>query len=236
MPASVLWLLSEDLTIQQASLLFLNLDPSEYDDVEKQLAHNQPSGYGAIRQALKSALRKGKLKGNIKPEEDIGYSNERVELADTIDVKTSTIEVDSLKAWLASKNLEANHLFELTPKTPDYLDPLHPHYSAKLAATIEAWKHVSASFDESKQPKAQLRAWLEANASTFGAANEDSEPSGTFLEEASKLANWREGGGRLKAGENKKGTDDEKTLLEIAARPKMTIHLSPKPTPPKKGP
>ncbi len=62
MPASVLWLLSEDLTIQQASLLFLNLDPSEYDDVEKQLAHNQPSGYGAIRQALKSALRKGKLK------------------------------------------------------------------------------------------------------------------------------------------------------------------------------
>lgn len=70
-----------------------------------------------------------------------------------------------------------------------YMDPSHPRYSAKLAATVRAWQAVA---DEGKTSvKQALEGWLREHADEFGLTNEG-------IKQCSKVANWQPLGGAPK--------------------------------------
>ncbi|WP_018147809.1 hypothetical protein [Henriciella marina] len=200
-PSTVLWLLAEELTITEASLLFLNLDPGKYHSVEYQNVDQQPAGYRAIRQVLIGALRKQKISGLIVP--NMTYEENERPIENSVDPDRSTVDMDSLREWLRSKRVDINHLFELVEIQPDYLNPDHPHYAPKLAATIAAWEHVSANPDENRTVKDQVKDWLTENASKFELVDDEGKVTDQFLNDAARIANWNPGGGRLAA----KGAD-----------------------------
>lgn len=196
-PSSVLWLLADELSIKHVALLILNEDPERYQKSGWRFDPGAPAGYLAIEEALMGALRKGKIAGQIKECIEEWGAGEGREIPDTIDPDTSKIDMDSLREWLAEKNVEINHLFELVPTIPmDCRHKEHHHYSPKLAATIAAWDAVSANFQAHISVKDQLRSWLQANAAEFGVADDELKPTKNFLDAACLIANWNTTGGR----------------------------------------
>ncbi|WP_146047120.1 hypothetical protein [Aeromonas bestiarum] len=79
------------------------------------------------------------------------------------------------------------------PKIPDYMNPSHPRYSKKLAATIDAWvsfEHYSGG----GTPKQGLKILLEEKANQYGLTGKGGEVIALAIEECSKVANWSGGG------------------------------------------
>ncbi|WP_429120159.1 hypothetical protein [Aeromonas allosaccharophila] len=79
------------------------------------------------------------------------------------------------------------------PKIPDYMNPSHPRYSKKLAATIDAWvsfEHYSGG----GTPKQGLKILLEEKANQYGLTDRGGKIIALAIEECSKVANWSGGG------------------------------------------
>lgn len=137
------------------------------------------------------------IEGSLVPlyESDIN-GHEYATIEGTIDVSKSTVQVESLKRWLAHKGFSSGFFFPEPVETMDYLDSLNPRYAPKLAAAVKAWQSV---IDTGKRsPKQALDKWLREHALQFGLTNDEGKPIEQAIEECSKVANWNAKGGATK--------------------------------------
>ena len=142
---SVYWRLAAELTIRQAALLIIGIEPSSEigTNCEDWKEHERPDGYEAVNQALISALRKKLINGEWIPvmEYDIN-GNECGERAGTTDINRSCLEFDSLVGFLTARNLRPPFFFPPDASTsgePDYLNRKHPRHSDELEAAVRVW-------------------------------------------------------------------------------------------------
>jgi hypothetical protein len=108
----------------------------------------------------------------------------------------TTIHVEDLKQWLSSRNFTSSKFFfgEKKSNEPDYMNPQHPRYSAKLAAAVKVW---FAMEDENlllgKGVVDAMKDWLGSRYKELNL-----EHNGNFnkkgIEECATVANWSRGG------------------------------------------
>lgn len=194
-----LWRLCDELTVVQAALLVAGCDPgSDHCYVEGWDPHKRPAGYEAAKAAITNSLRRGTIKGQVIG--SILYSEDgdwAVDSSgDTLNVSESSVEVQSLKAWLMSRGVTTGFFFPAATYAPDYLDPVHPRYAPKLAAAVRAW--LAVDDPKGKHPKQALMKWLREHAADFGLSDDDGKPNEQGIEECAKVANWQPGGGAPK--------------------------------------
>lgn len=213
---SIYWRLSLDLSIRQAALLVIGEEPASAigSNCEGWKEHERPAGYEAVKQALISALRKGKIEG--KHMELIDYDmngHECGEVSGTSDVDRSYVNFDSLTKFFESRNIRPPFFFPPKPntETPDYLNSSHPRYAPKLAASVKAWQAMEdENLLRSKNPIPAMTEWLETRYKDFGLIHrQDSKQHGYktgdrndgAIKEAAKVANWQTEGGAPKTPE-----------------------------------
>lgn len=76
---------------------------------------------------------------------------------------------------------------------PEYMDPLHPRYAPKLAASVSSW--VAYEPEPRKSPKQSLAKWLKDNSEKF--QSKDGRPLSGF-DDLAAIANWSTKGGAPK--------------------------------------
>lgn len=193
------WRLCDELTVQQAVLLIVGIDPaSEAAECEHWKPQERPRGYSPVKQALCAALRKEEVTGKNIPiyECDIN-GNPLRDIDGTTDVYASTVEVVSLVRWLRSRGMNTGFFFpqeDSTSGEPDYLNPKHLRYAPKLAAAVRAWEAVTDPGSR-RTPKQALDKWLREHGAAYGLTDDEGKAKETAIEEISKVANWNPNGG-----------------------------------------
>ncbi|WP_052185273.1 hypothetical protein [Methylotenera versatilis] len=190
------WRLSDELSLDQAACLIIGINPSSEEGANcfDWQIHEQPFGYHAALTAITHALKRGDIHGKIsqvKLYDTNGYSYDVVE--DSIIVKDSTVEVESLKTWLTLRGFKTGFFFPTPVDSADYLDRKNPRYAPKLAMTVRAWQAVTNAGNRS--PKQALEKWIREHAAEFGLVDDDGNPVQNAVEECGKVANWSPGGG-----------------------------------------
>lgn len=220
------WRFHEDLTVIQAALLILGIDPAELQDSVLDIYAVRPAGFDAVLSSLQQAILNDRLKATVrhpvryvenpdnrswvqypKVDEECGVFNDPehgkldVHFKKTPDWTLTTVEVEELKAWLLRRNSKPSFFFGEASTEPDYLNKNHPRYSAKLAATIQAWMAMDdENLLEGKAVKAALADWLESRYKELGLIY-DGDKNKTGIEECVKVANWKDKGGATKTPE-----------------------------------
>lgn len=194
------WRLCEELSIVQAALLIVGENPSSETGsfCEQWDMHNRPTGYEAAKTAISHALRKGFIAGELVPifEHDIN-GNQCGIVEQSIDVKMSRVDVESLRSWLSGRGFKRGFFFpQVDSNSPDYLDPLNARYAPKLAAAVRAWQAVTEP--GKKSAKQALEKWLREHAASFGLVDDEGNPINQAVEDCSKVANWNQAGGAPK--------------------------------------
>lgn len=206
------WRLVDELTIVQAALLVIGLDPAAYqDEIEDQgysTAH-KPKGYEAAKLAIAAALRDFRISGrhlNTEGRVTVVYSDipgvtflESEKLhGEYTNANGSTVERTTLIQWLSNRGINSGFFFPEKPTTtdPDYLDPNHPRYAPKLAAAVKAWQAVTDP--KGKSPKQALDKWLREHGAAYGLTDDEGKANETAIGEISKIANWNTSGGAPK--------------------------------------
>ncbi len=192
------WRLCDELTVVQAALLLLGLDPGGADaNVENWSAENQPVGYMAARTAICNKLLSGRLEGTHIPLFDYDINgNSMGAIEATVDVQRSKILVEDLRGWLKSRGFKTGFFFPEPLSPTDYLDANNSRYAPKLAAAVKAWQAVTDAGN--KHPKQALTKWLREHAAELSLSDEEGKPNETGIEEIAKVANWQPGGGAPK--------------------------------------
>lgn len=191
------WRLCDELSVKQAALLIAGCDPSEYEFVEDWKLEQRPVGYDAAKHALFRALKRGRIDGDLVPISDYDINGNPIGGIDgTIELDRSSVSVDSVREYLASRGFDSGFFLTRTSTAPDYLDPKHPRYAPKLAAAVQAWMAVTNP--NGKHPKQALTKWLREHASEFGLSDDEGKPNETGIEETAKVANWQPQGGASK--------------------------------------
>ncbi len=191
------WRFCDELTIVQAALLMVGVDPAgnaEY--ISDWEPHQRPNGYTAVSSALRHAVSSGTLKATI-VRQDAPYGT----ISDDTDWVATRIAVSDLKEWVLKRGFKPDFFFPLGVETAEYLDRDNPQFSQKLAAAVEAWKAVSTErrrWNSGKSVKADLTKWLNLHAPDYGLTNEEGEPNKQAIEEVAKVANWNTKGGAPK--------------------------------------
>lgn len=174
----------------------------EYDEFEAQTEHIQTDYFHApdlvqVNSVYLSELLSRSISGRIIQQSDFDINGNNVGFIDgTIDLYRSTANVDSLKQWLRLKGFTTGFFFPEPVEIMDFLDPLNPRYAPKLAAAVRAWQAVTNPGKTS--PKKALDKWLREHAVQFNLTNDDGAPIENAIEECSKVANWKPGGGATK--------------------------------------
>lgn len=201
-----LWRWSDELSVRQAALLAVGIDPAGETGscCEDWKLHERPSGYEAAKHAITNALRKNAITGKITP---IYYydmnGNPYDSEPDSVDIELSQVDVDSLKTWLAGRGVRPSFFFPASEQAPDYLSPKHPRYSAKLAAAVKVWQAMEDSnLTSGKSPPAAMSEWLTSRYKELGLVwkgkiNKES------IKEIAKVANWNPDGGAPKTPTSK---------------------------------
>ncbi len=194
------WLLCREYSARQAALLIAGVDPSGKvgANCEQWKEHERPTGYEAIKQALKVALQNEEIKGSFVPIFTYWNNEQQDQIPGSFDVVDSKVERDSLVSWLRMQGVVTGFFFQVaeSPTGPGYLDPKHPRYAQKLAAAVSAW--IAVTDPKGKTPKQALDKWLREHAAEFGMVNDDGNPVEAAVSDCSKLANWEPGGGAPK--------------------------------------
>lgn len=204
---SEMWLLAEEVTVVEAALLLLSIEPhgaAHY--VERNAEENQPLYYRAAKQAVMSAIINEQVSGLLVTEG--GYPVEQFDFIsyDGIDPSLSRLNLQSLRDWLERKGV--HHSFFAAQKTSlDLLDESNPRFAPKLAAAVEAWQNFSDVENDKGTVKQRLLKWLRINASRFGLVGDDGSPSETVIEDIAKIANWETTGGVPKIAQRKSDPD-----------------------------
>jgi hypothetical protein len=193
------WRLCDELSVFQAALLTIGISPSDSEGAysEEREVHARPFGYEAAKTAISNALKKGYIAGDLVSEHEYDINgNFAGAIEGSINIKESTVDVDSLVLWLADRGLKTGFFARDISESADYLDPKHPRYAPKLAAAVKAW--LAIEDPAGRHPKQALTKWLREHASKFGLSDEEGKPNETGIEEAAKVANWQPGGGAPK--------------------------------------
>jgi hypothetical protein len=203
---SKLWAHATTVSIVEAALLLLEIEPQGVSGVIENLANDQlPGGYLAAKRSLVSAIQAGKLQGELIPpvyDSPIGDFEVILELPsrsieagnDEIDYHASNLETLALAKWLAERN-QPSSVFALPDEKTGPRDETHPRYSPKLAAVVEAWESYDEASTEPGTPKQRLAKWLRLNAARFGLTRDDGSPSESVIDGLAKVANWATSGG-----------------------------------------
>ncbi len=197
------WRLCDQLTVVQAALLVVGEDPSgNAGDCENWFLGNRPQGYEAAKNGISHALKTDVIKGT-KVGNKTGQhrydadQNLHVILDDGVDPVASTVEVASLREWLASRGFTSGFFFPKGADAPGYLNPSNANFAPKLAAAIAVWQATTsdlASATGTSVKQAMLR-WLRKHADQFGLTKDDGNPNEQGIEEIAKIANWDTKGG-----------------------------------------
>ena len=203
------WRLCDEVSVIQAALLLLGVDPSDREySVERKAPSLRPKGYDATRSALTNAITGKRLAATVHNcDDESGISR--------IDWNKTTISVEELCRWLRTRGVTSGFFFPVPERDPDYLSRLHQNYSPKLAAAVNAWKAVSANEDlrRGKTVKQAIDVWLRQNANQFGLTKEDGNPNAQGIEDVAKIANWDTRGGAPKTPSRKEPTHPLKTSI-----------------------
>ncbi|VWX60024.1 conserved hypothetical protein [Burkholderiales bacterium 8X] len=108
----------------------------------------------------------------------------------------TTVLVADIRTWLSGRSIKTGFFFPENADQPDYLDPQHPRYAPKLAATVRAWLAVEDPMG--KHPKQALMKWLRVHGAEYGLLDDEGKPNEQGIEECAKVANWQPGGGAAK--------------------------------------
>ncbi|WP_375668248.1 hypothetical protein [Bartonella sp. AP36NXGY] len=201
------WRLSEKLTILQAALLIVGLNPGKYLFVNKlepeksdiyednlSVSSEKTANFRAAYHAIVQAGKSNRL------EIEWSYYN----FSDFIDADSSYVRVDDLKEWLSSRGLRPAFFFpeDDSAETKDqkyyaFQDPTHPRYAPKLAAIVAAWEAVSEA-EGGKTVKGTLIKWLSEHAVQYKLVDDDNLPREKLIEELAAVANWEPTGGAPK--------------------------------------
>lgn len=189
------WRLCDELTVHQAALLVVGIDPSGEDgaNCHSWPIDRRPRGYEAARTAIGNALWRKSIVGEIKPDYEHDINGYPYPVEGSFSALTSLVNVDSLRLWLTGRGFTTGFFFPVDVDTPDYLDPQNPRYAPKLAAAIRAWQAVT---DPGKRSvKQALDKWLRENAAECGLTDDEGNIVKQAVEDCSKVANWNQKGG-----------------------------------------
>ena len=195
------WRFCTSLTVVQAALLILGLDPTPHLAYISSLKpEEKPTGYVPVFTALQYDIRIQWLTAYVHriPLEDDDPSED-------IDWDSTQVSVENLKWWLSERGVTAGFFFPDKPVAVEYLNRNDPNFSPKLAAAVEAWRAVKverAAKASGKSVKMDLLKWLNLYASDYGLTNDVGEPNKQAIEEVAKVANWDQKGGAPKTPEN----------------------------------
>jgi len=195
------WRLCDELTVIQAALLTVGTDPSsDQVYVETWEPEKRPIGYEAAKAAITNALRGNAIKGKLIPRYEYDINGNSIgTIEDSINLMESRVDVESLRAWLASRGIRSGFFFPNATDTPDYLDSNHPRYAPKLAAAVRAWLATSeVNALKGKSAKQALLKWLREHAAEYKLSNDEGTPNEQGIEECAKVANWQDKGGAPK--------------------------------------
>lgn len=193
---SPFWKLAESLSVVQAALLVIGLEPQgRSNEVERFSDDRKPPNYLAARDAILSAVEKEIIEGKIAYREvGRGFDgNEQI-----VDYHDSTVSVPSLSDWLEAKGFETKAFRTHHEEPVGFRDPSHPRYSPKLAAVVEAWENFNPESKGPGTPKQHLMKWLRLNAARFNLTDDEGRPSENVIEDLAKVANWATSGGAPK--------------------------------------
>lgn len=207
------WRACNELTLVQAALLIAGHNPSEMQsDGMTSNGNGSPNGYDAAITAVSLGLRQGIIEGRLCPQQENRLDDEVVYIRDSIDLKKSTVMVDSLTEYLASRGITKGFFFrESTNKSVpnvefSFLNPNDARYSPKLAAAVKAWIAVGEYSDNSpRTPKQLLEEWLNRHAAQLGLTDKRGNPIKQAIKEIAKVANWKPTGGAPKTPFSKIG-------------------------------
>jgi len=198
------WRLCDELSVIQAALLMLGIDPQQHPYVMNWKEHERPENFSAALAALSHAIQGGRLPATIRTTVEKGWDStieaEYEYKTDDPYWQKTTILVEDLKVWLRGRGFKTGFFFPQATDAPDYLDPTHKNYAPKLSAAIEAWQAVNADPDlmKGKTVKQALLKWLRKNADQFGLTKDDGNPNEQGIEEIAKISNWAIKGGAPK--------------------------------------
>lgn len=198
------WRLCDELSVVQAALLIVGVDPGEFPYVMNWQEHERPENFAAALAALSHAILGGRLPATILTAVETKWDSVAEasydDDTDKPDWQKTTILVEDLKGWLQGRGFKTGFFFPQAKDAPDYLDKTHKNYAPKLAAAIEAWEAVNANPDliKGKTVKQALLKWLRKNADRFGLTKDDGNPNEQGIEEIAKISNWDSKGGAPK--------------------------------------
>jgi hypothetical protein len=190
------WLLCDELTIKQAALLMVDIDPDEAIWVEEWELHKRPSGYEAAKQAIRVAVNTKKVNGRIvalqRPTmvDAKNWEVALVEIEGSVDIDRSMVEVVSLGNFLRERGVTSKFFSPPYPLAP--IKSHSPDYLEELRAAIEAFEavHGDSSATKGRTPKQALLLWLEEN--------KKGQLSENARERIATVANWQPSGGAPK--------------------------------------
>lgn len=216
-PIDPLWSIHSSYTVEQAAALLAGYEPGRVELCRHDTNFEQRfSRFGPAKSALTNAINDRDLQATIRrrariagwdeypnigeslrkrfeDDDEVSQFPEVVIYCETPDWSQTTVRRKDLIAWLAARGYKTGFFFPDTTDAPDYLDPGHPRYAPKLAASVRAWEAVTE--DGGKHPKQALTIWLNKHASEFGLTDNDGLPIKLSIEDCAKVANWKPGGG-----------------------------------------
>lgn len=188
------------MTLSQASLLIIGLDPSLYDDIDRMA--DKPDGYEAVYTALKNAVSAEAIKATLYYDDGFGGPS-------TVSWRNTIINVSSIKDWLRNKNFTNNFFFaKESGTTSEFSDKENHFYAPKLDAALTAWKAITSNPEliAGRTPKQAIEKWLRQNANQYGLTKDNGSPNESAIEDICKVANWNLVGGVAKTTPQIQGT------------------------------
>lgn len=224
MKAIEYWKLCESLTIFQATMLIIGLDPGNTRSHSVERSTDPVEGYGAVKTALLAGVKSKKIQAEIEEEYDYDERGEpHGVIPGTIDVDRTFVSVDSLIGFLRERNFSTQAFGQTEHERFSDLQPSSEFYANKLAAAVDAWVAVTKErrFETQGTPKRWIDKWLRENASHYGLHKPDGSLNESAIQEISKIVNWKpEGGaGKTSTGSNPSTPESsEKRLKSQSSR------------------
>lgn len=205
------WRLAEKLSVIEATLLILGIEPQgNADTVDNSNAAYQPTGYLAVKAAIVAGLQSKALKGyliNLMFQNSMGNWEED---HTRYDLANSRVEVGSLISWLSDRGFSSGYFFADGTSKQGFRDKGHPRYARKLAAAVAAWEAYDESESSVGTAKQQMQKWLRLNAAAYGLTDDDGKPSESVISSIAQMSNWATAGGAPKIA----APDSEDNILD----------------------
>lgn len=193
------WRLADTLSVVEASLLILGIEPQAVaDSVENYVEAEQPTGYRAVKAGILAGLKNKSLKGQLNHPEHTDFHGNYSQDETRYDLDTSHVEVESLITWLRSRGFSTGYFFSDDPQH-GLKDENHPRYAPKLAAAVEAWESYDEKSTAPGTAKQKLAKWLRLHAAEYGLTDDEGKPRESVIEQLATIANWATKGGAPKA-------------------------------------